>query len=216
MVRAGLSDHIPLAGNIDEVLGRDSYHRVGVNDPPLTIYLHRGGSDATFFDLLGRPPGNALDCIGVEVYSRFPKNCFWSARTAISQLLDSMMGTEWLPLTIRRLDLFLEDEVDPLCHQLVIPFMRGVRWGPLGGIHQKQFLAPYASIIREAITTTSPYYRFLCAHRLYEGINPLRRQLRDLGKQHQVEVSRWSPSCSVSEPGAIRTACRRRSRLRRC
>ena len=89
VVRAVLSDHVPLAGPMAEILTRPSYHLMSVNDNLLTIFLHHGGMNAAFFDLVGSGPDGALAYIGVEVESRFPSNCFWAARTAVSQLLDT-------------------------------------------------------------------------------------------------------------------------------
>ena len=193
LVRAVLSDHVPLAGSMAEILNRPSHHRVAVNDHQLSIYLHHGGRNAVYFDLIGAGPEGWLDYIEVVVQSKYPSHCFWSARTAVSQLLDSMMRTTWLPLTIRRLDLYLEGDQRPLCQQLILPFTDGVRMGPLGGVHQYPFLAPYEALIREAITTGSPYYRFLCAYRLYEGIQPLRKMLRELGERGGVGVTLPKP-----------------------
>lgn len=183
IVRAVLSDHVPLAGSMAEILGRPSFHKLAVNDRKLSIYLHHGGRNATYFDLVGTGADGWLDYVEVIVQSRYPSNCFWAARTAVSQFLDSMMRARWLPLTIRRLDLHLEGDESPLCQQLILPFTDGVRMGPLGGIHQYSFLAPYEALIREAVTTGSPYYRLLCAYRLYEGLQPLRKTLRELGEQ---------------------------------
>ena len=193
VVRAVLSDHVPLAGPMAEILTRPSYHLMSVNDNLLTIFLHHGGMNAAFFDLVGSGPDGALAYIGVEVESRFPSNCFWAARTAVSQLLDTMMRSMWLPLTIRRLDLHLADDPEPLCHQLILPFTDGVRWGPLGGIHQYRFLAAYESLIREAITTGSPFYRLLCAYRLYEGLQPLRKSIRELSERFGVTAAMPKP-----------------------
>ncbi len=193
LVRAVLSDHVPLAGSMAEILNRPSHHRIAVNDNKLSIYLHHGGRNAVYFDLVGSGPDGQLDYIEVVVQSRYPSNCFWSARTAVSQLLDSMMRTMWLPLTIRRLDLYLEGDEGPLCQQLILPFTDGVRWGPLGGIHQYPFLAPYEALVREAITTASPYYRLLCAYRLYEGVQPLRVNLRKMGERAGVVVNLPKP-----------------------
>lgn len=81
----------------------------------LSIYLHHGRRNAVYFDLVGRGPHGELEYIEVIVYSRFPSNCFWAARTAVSELLDAMMRTMWLPLTIRRLDLFLDGDDEVLC-----------------------------------------------------------------------------------------------------
>lgn len=193
LVRAVLSDHVPLAGSMAEILNRPSHHRVAVNDHKLSIYLHHGGRHAAYFDLIGAGSDGWLDYIEVVVQTKYPSKCFWSARTAVSQLLDSMMRARWLPLTIRRLDLYLEGDEHPLCHQLMLPFMDGVCWGPLGGIHQDPFLAPYEALIREAITTTSPYYRLLCAYRLYEGVPPLRKMLREIGEREGVPVKLPKP-----------------------
>jgi hypothetical protein len=154
--------------------------------------LHHGGRNAVYFDLVGAGSEDWLDYIEVVV-SKYPSNCFWSARTAVSQLLDSMMRTTWLPLTIRRLDLYLEGDESPLCQQLILPFTEGVRWGPLGGIHQYRFFAPYEALIREAITTGSPFYRLLCAYRLYEGVQPLRKMLRELGERAGVPITLPKP-----------------------
>lgn len=41
-VRALLSDHIPLAGSMDDVLERPSQHLMAVNTERLSIYLHHG------------------------------------------------------------------------------------------------------------------------------------------------------------------------------
>lgn len=193
LVRAVLSDHIPLAGNMADILNRPSYHRVAVNDHKLSIYLHSGAKNIVYFDLVGAGPEGQLDYIEVIVQTKYPNNCFWSVRTAVSQLLDSMMRMTWLPLTIRRLDLHLEGDERPLCQQLILPFTDVVRCGPLGGVHQYPFLAPYEALIREAITTGSPYYRLLCAYRLYEGVQPLRKKLRELGKRTGVPVTLPKP-----------------------
>jgi hypothetical protein len=50
--------------------------------------------------------------------------------------------------------------------------------GPLGGIQQAVPFAPYDAIYREALTSTSPYYRLLCAARIFEGTSPIRKWLK--------------------------------------
>lgn len=187
-VRAILSDHVPLAGGMRDILERPSYHLLAVNEHKLSIYLHHGGNNAVFYDLVSGDPNGRVDHIEVAVWSRYPSNCFWSARTAVSQLLDTIIRRTLQPLTIRRMDLHLEGDDHPLCHQLVLPFDEGVRWGPLGGFHQYAFLSPYEALIREAITNGSPYYRLLCAYRLYEGLGPLRKILRDLAKRTGIDA----------------------------
>lgn len=185
-VRAVLSDHIPLAGSIDEVVSRPSSHLLAVNGKKLSIYLHHGGTNAVYYDLVAGET-EELEYIEVTVKSRFPSNAFYSSRTAVNRLLDSLMRVQWLPLTIRRLDLHYEDQATPLCHQLVLPFTEGIRLGPLGGIQQLPLFTAYEAVVREAITTISPYYRLLCAYRLYEGLNPLRKSLRELAIRLKID-----------------------------
>jgi hypothetical protein len=193
LVRAVLSVHVPLSGSIAEILNRPSHNKVAVTGHKLTIYLHHGGRNAVYFDLVGAGPADWLEYVEVVVQSRYPSNCFWAARTAVSQLLDSMMRPMWLPLTIQRLDLYVAGDDRLLCHQLILPFTDGNRWGPLGGIHQYPFLAPYEALVREAITTGSPFYRLLCAYRLYEGVQPLRKTIRELGARLGVTVQLPKP-----------------------
>jgi hypothetical protein len=54
-------------------------------------------------------------------------------------------------------------------------------------------LVPYEALIREAITTGSPFYRLLCAYRLYEGIRPLRKTLLEIGKRRGVTIQLPKP-----------------------
>jgi hypothetical protein len=134
--------------------------------------------------------------------SKYPSNTFLAARTAVNCLLDSLMRGWSLPLTIARMDLHLDEEEEPICHQLVLPFAQRVRLDPLGGVHQFPPLAAHESMLREAITATSPFYRFLCAYRLYEGIQPLRKWLRDVAKRLNVSVK--LPKPPRIDPDALR------------
>jgi len=187
LVRALLSDHVPLSGSVRQILSRPVQHSLFVQGNPLTMYLHHGGRNAVFFDLLPEA-ADKLKSIEVEVETKFPSNAFLAARTAFNCLLDSVMRVRWLPITISRLDLHIAGEVEPLCHQLVLPFDESLRIGPLGGIHQFPPIAAYEAVVREAITATSPFYRLLCAYRLYEGLQPLRRWLRDTAAKLQIDT----------------------------
>jgi hypothetical protein len=51
-VRGVVSDHIPLCGDARSVLALRSEHNLLVNNPPLSIYLHAGGANAIFYDLV--------------------------------------------------------------------------------------------------------------------------------------------------------------------
>lgn len=60
------------------------------------------------------------------------------------------------------------------------------RIGPLGGIDQLVPFAPYDAIDREAVVSSSPFYRVLCAFRIYDGTTEIRRWLRGQCEQHRI------------------------------
>ncbi|MDP1655372.1 hypothetical protein [Rhodoferax sp.] len=184
-VRAILSDHIPLKGSLTELIEVHHSSPIALNEPSLTMYLHRGGDAAVFFDFCSDGDEH-LSYIRVEVEADAPLAAFQAARTAVNQLLDTLMRRVWLPLVIARLDLFDSAE-DPLASQLLLPFPSGLRIGPLGGIHQYPAFSELESLAREAICATSPYYRLLCAHRLYDGTGHVRSWLRKTAENLNID-----------------------------
>ncbi len=84
-----------------------------------------------------------------------------------------------MPLVYQRLELISPRNGEVLAYEMILPFREGVRLGPLGGIIQATPFAPYDAILREAMTSTSPFYQLLCASRVYEGTNWIRRWLRE-------------------------------------
>ena len=56
----------------------------------------------------------------------------------------------------------------------------------MGGIMQAVPFAPYDALYREAMTTTSPFYRVLCAWKIYEGAQRLRRWIREQCEQRNI------------------------------
>lgn len=184
--RVYLSDHIPLAGGITDVIERPPYHFVRINVPPLSIYLHHGGRNAVYFDFIANDEG-FLKYIEVEVEAELPSMAFDPTRTAVNGLLDSLQRNIWLPLTIARVDLLIKGESEPFAHQIILPFSQALSVGPLGGIHQYPAFSYYEAVLREAIISTSPFYRLLCAYRLYEGLNKLRAWMKQVADELGVE-----------------------------
>lgn len=193
IARVHLSDHIPLAGGVTDVMERPLYHLVKLNEAPLSIYLHHGGRNAIYFDFVSDEEG-FLKFIEVEVEAELPSMAFNPARTAVNELLDSLQRRVWLPLTIARIDLLLKGESEPFAHQIILPFQNALSIGPLGGIHQYPAFSYYEAVLREAIVSTSPYYRLLCAYRLYEGLNKLKAWMKkiadDLGVKDKLPKDR--------------------------
>lgn len=179
--KAILSDHIPLSGSIPEIINRKAYHLLKIKEDPLSIYLHYGGKNAIYYDLCPGENGY-LKNIQVDIETNLPSKTFGPARTAINELIDAIARTYQLPLVLMRIDIFIKGEKSPLAHQLLLPYPSILEIGPLGGIHLYPAFATYNAVLREAITSTSPYYRFLCAYRLYEGLNKLRHWMRKTAK----------------------------------
>jgi hypothetical protein len=195
IVRALLSDHIPLTGEIADLVSKTSDALVWVNGNPLTINLEFPHYLPVFYDLVPAPDGK-LSHVQVEVEANHPVRALAPARTAVNQLLDTLMRVGWVPLVVMRVDVYLEDESEPLLHQILLPFTRGLNIGPLGGFGSFPRFAPYEALLREAVVATSPYYRFLCAFKLFEGVDTLRYEIRKL-------VERFSITAPLPRPPTI-------------
>lgn len=178
-VRGIISDTIPLGGDIRSGLERRREHNFLLNENPLSIYLHRGGRDATYFDFVADAE-RRLDYIEVRVDTDLPSNAFLYARQPLNEMLDVLVrNPPHTPLVIQRLELVSPNDGGVLAYEVTLPFMNGVDFGPLGGVLQWPVFSPYHAIFREAIVNPSPFYRLLCAWRVYEGIQVARRWLRE-------------------------------------
>jgi len=186
-VRAVLTDSIPLAGTLATVLGHPGHPLLFLHvDSPLTIYPHQGGDSVVFYDLVATPDGH-VHHIEVDVESQTPNAALMYGRLAINQLLDAMLrATGTLPIVIQRLELASPSDDRTLAYETVLPSMTGIKLGPLGGIQSWPMFAPYLAVLREAETSSSPFYRLLCAYRVYEGTNLIRKTLNELKQKLNV------------------------------
>jgi len=183
--RAILSDHIPLAGDVRDILNRPSQHLLMVNGESFPLYLQHGPREVVYFDLCRGETGD-LSHLQTEIVASNPLRVFPVARSIFNQLLDVLMREVWMPLVIMRVDLYLKGGGQPLAHQILFPFNTRMSIGPLGGYGQVPILLPYESLLREAVVSTSQYWRFLCACRLYDGIPALRSWVRRTAEQLSV------------------------------
>jgi hypothetical protein len=178
-VRGVVSDHVPLVGTVQDVLLRRPQHRFFLNVNPLPIYLHHGAQNACYYDFVGDASGY-LQYVEVRVETDLPSNAFLYARQPLNEMLDAMArSSPQMPLTLSRLELVSPSDGAVLAYELVLPYSDGVRVGPLGGIWQWPQFAPYDAVFREAITSASPFYRLLCAFRVYDGVDWIRRWIRE-------------------------------------
>ena len=177
-VRGIVSDSVPLSGDPEDVIDRAPHNLLYLNENPLSIYLHSGGRQAIYYDLVG-DQAQELAYIEVRVQSKLPSNAVMLARRPINALLDVLTRNNDMPLILQRIELMSPRDGEPLVYQALLPNNRGIKAGPLGGIHQAVPFAPYDAIYREALTSSSPFYRLLCAARMFEGTGTIRKWLRE-------------------------------------
>jgi hypothetical protein len=201
-----LSDHIPLAGDAQAAMARELHHLFYLNENPLWIYLHSGGRSAVYYELVGDQDGK-LRYVGVRVEAKLPSNAVLTARQPINALLDVFTRDFHMPLVIQQLDLISPRNGAVLLTQMLIPHRGGVRFGPLGGIHQAVPFAPYDALYREALTASSPFYRLLCAWKMYEGAQRLRKWIREQCEQRRI-TTRMPPDPEVDRDELIRMGLR--------
>ena len=126
----------------------------------------------------------------VDVETELPSDAIRLGRGALSEALDFLSRKYNLPLVLSRVDLVSPDADRLIAHELILPYVRAEMIVGLGGggFHEPRWFAPYDALRREAITATSPYHRHLCACRIYEGVQWLRRQMRAAKKDFGVEA----------------------------
>ena len=177
-LRATVADVVPLVGDLEGLLGPRPFANIVLNEDPLQIFLHHGGNNATYYRFVG--DGNHLLLyIEVVVESRFPSNALLLGRVAINRMLDSESRNFNLPLVITRLDLLGDDSDLVLASEVVLPYKTKIAFGPLGGLDQMALFTPWLALLREGATATSPFYRLLCGWRAYDGIQVLRKTIRE-------------------------------------
>ena len=177
-VRGVVSDHILLAGTPQQIIAEEPKHRLYLNENPLTIYLQRGGWNATYYDFVAGEDRH-LDYIEVKVETELPSDALLFARRPLNEMLDVIVRTHNMPLLIKYLVLLSPKDNEPMIYEMMYPYDKGITMGALGGIEQYAPFAPYDAIFREAITNPSPFYQLLCAWRMYDGTNEIRRWLKE-------------------------------------
>ncbi len=178
-IRAFISDHVDVCGKVNEILENNFHKMIKLNENPLTIYLPKGKTNVIFFDLVSGENG-LLTYIEVRVETVLIDDAFRLATTKINELLDCLLGSRNMPIMISQLGLVSNKGDYIIAYKLILPFNTINSFGPLGGVHQFPLFAPYDALLREATNSNSPYYRFLCFYRLYEGINLLRKKIKEI------------------------------------
>jgi hypothetical protein len=185
-VRGVVSDSVPLSGDGDAAIAREADSQFFLNQNPISIYLHAGGRSAVYYDLIGDAQ-NRLQFIEVQVESALPDNALLLAHKPINALLDVFVRLKSMPLLAQRLELLSPADQSVLAYEMVLPCRQGISFGPMGGLMQRSIFAPYDALYREAITSSSPYYRLLCAWKVYDGIGRIRRFMREKAEEFGIQ-----------------------------
>jgi hypothetical protein len=187
-LRGIVSDSVPLSGSPEDVVLRRPHNLFFINEreDPISVYLHSGGRQAIYYDFVGDEK-HRLAHIEVRVESSLPSTAVMLARRPLNAMLDVMTRNHNLPLTLQRVDLISPLDGNTLLHQMLLPHNRGIEFGPMGGIQQAVPFAPYDAIYREALTSSSPFYRLLCAARIFEGTATIRKWLRQQCQERGIE-----------------------------
>lgn len=198
-VRGYISDHIPLIGSLDEILGRPLYHNIVLENGNVNAYLQSGKREAFYFKLSGKKH-QPLEYIEVEVECELPTEAFFLARKPLNIVVDWLVGDRFMPLVLAHLSVHVLDDDEPLAHEIFLPFPQTLPIGTFGGILKPQMFASYHAIFREALYTISPFYRLLCAYKIYEGVRVLRRTIkRQCQTLGVVDAMPKDPSVDIDE-----------------
>jgi hypothetical protein len=100
-VRGVVSDFVPLAADATEAITRPPVHKVFLNENPLIIYLHKGGWNAVYYDLVAND-NRLLKYIEVRVETDLPSNALVLSRGPLNELLDHL-ATQYAPHSIGKI-----------------------------------------------------------------------------------------------------------------
>lgn len=186
-VRAFLSDNAEVSYPLEEAVRRPSSVSISLLQDVVTLFNHRGGQRAVFFDLVRGSDGK-LAHILVGVSARRPDLALTYGRAEINRLLDrfSADAQHSHPFSIQRLELLSPIDGEVIAYQIMIPFSGLTRIGQISGFRPAGLFAGHHAMFREAINNPSPFYRVLLAFRAYEGIRSLRERIAKARERYNI------------------------------
>jgi hypothetical protein len=143
-------------------------------------------------DLVGSEDGRA-HYFNIEATGTNPSYLFDCARTCINVLLDAFMRSFTIPLLIYRIDLFSKGSDKPFMHQIVFPYPERIIHGPMGSYSYDKNFAEQFALYREAVTASSPYYRFLCVYKLFDVLKETRKEFNLIKKKFEPDLAEPFP-----------------------
>jgi Methylamine utilization protein MauJ len=117
-----------------------------------------------------------------------PNEAAWTAHASLAPLLSGLAASADLPLFIETIDA-IEIATGNAMLRIVAPFPEQV-FG-LGQLpHMSEDYCHYASLYREALQSSSSFYRFLCLFKIVEGLHKRRGRLTVEAKRQGTFTSR--------------------------
>ncbi len=117
-----------------------------------------------------------------------PDRAITLAWQPFNNLLDNIVRNYSLPLIISRLELLSPDSGEAIAYNLLLPNSSGLLMGPLGGVVVDPAFMAVDAIWREALVSSSPFYRLLCAYRMEDACDELRRVMRSIIKRRGLDL----------------------------
>jgi len=141
----------------------------------------------------------------VEAYTKgtLPSNALNTFKSALYNLIDRLVYILKCPIYVQSIVLLINNK--PLLYELPITFAgeKNIAYG--GGFNSVHWFAPLDALEREAICSSSPFYKLLCRFRIYEGVHYLRKELRSFAcKINQKAKIPKTPRITKGELQALR------------
>ena len=179
-VRAVMADR-PQPSNcaLEDVVTFVPRTHILLTDGAFTAFKYYSHGKAVLFDLIC-DNDQRLTHIQTYVSARLPELALGYAGAAINQFIDTLAMHTENPLSIQRLELMSPEDGGVLAFQITVPsrVITNVK-----KFHSLRAGGPFLNteaLYREAITNPSPYYRLLLAYRGFEGVQQVRKMLRQL------------------------------------
>lgn len=179
-VRAVMTDRLqPNNCSLEEVVTFVPGTHVLLKDGNFPAFKYYSNGRAVLFDLIADESGKLI-YIQTWVSAIRPELALGYGRAAVNQFIDTLAMHTENPISIQRMELLSAVDGGVLAYQITVP-SRVVT--DAGRFHSLRPGGPFLNteaLYREAITNPSPYYRLLLAFRGFEGVEQVRRMIREV------------------------------------
>ncbi len=200
--RAYLSSIYDNTRPYDEILKFSGATLIKMTEKELRFHINWQNSGVVF--TLRSNSHKMLNRVEAYTKGKLPSNALDIFKSALYTLIDRFVYSLKCPIYVQGIALLFNNK--PLLYELPITFAgeRTIAYG--GGFNSVHWFAPLDALEREAICSSSPFYKVLCRFRIYEGIiHCLRKELSSFAdKVNQKEKIPKTPRITKGELQALR------------